>query len=413
MTLVFDIGLLFVLLALSCFFSGSESALISLSKTQIKTLKKTKSKASKALTKLYADEKRMLITILIGNNVVNIWASAHATVVATAIFQSNAIGIVVGVMTVLILIFGEIIPKSISVANNENISLRVARPLRLFQMLIFPAVWALDLVNDSFFRALKIQKSSDRVTQEEIRTLLDLGKSSGAINKQESRIMREVLHFNNTTVGEVLTPETEMFTLHADENLGDIKKLIVQEAHSRIPIYTSNPPEYTGILHISDVMKRMASGRTNVKLKNLDLQPLFYIPESKKIGELLHDFQNKRTHMALVVDEYGNVQGLVTLEDVLEELVGDILDETDTEEEYVEQLSKKEYLVDARATITFLNDKFGSRVDPGDINTLNGYILQQLGRVPRKGAEISFGNKKVIIVKSTKTQVQKVKLILP
>lgn len=413
MTLGFDIGLLIILLGLSCFFSGSESALISLSKTQVKSLKKAKTKSSRALSKLYGDEKRMLITILIGNNIVNIWASAHATVVASSIFQSNAVGIVVGVMTILILVFGEIVPKSIAVANNERVSLIVARPLRLFQFFIYPAVWLLDLVNDSFFKALKIQTASDRVTQEEIRTLLELGKSSGAINKQESRIMREVLHFNNTTVGEVLTPETEMFTLHADQNLSDVKKLIVEEAHSRIPIYKDNPPEYVGILHISDVMRRLASGRTNVKLKNLDLQSLFYVPESKKIGELLHDFQNKRTHMSLVVDEYGNVQGLVTLEDVLEELVGDILDETDTEEEYIEQVSKKEYLVDAKATIVFLNEKFGSRVDAGEINTLNGYILQQTGRVPRKGAELSFGNKTLIISKSTKTQVKKVRLILP
>lgn len=401
-----------ILLGLSAFFSGSETALTSLSKIQLENIRKTRTKGYQALHKLKDKPKKMLITILIGNNLVNIWLSALSTLMATNYFQSNVLGIVVGIVTFLILVFGEILPKNFCVVYNKKIALLVARPILIIQVIMWPAIKILEIINYSFFTILNLEEPNTTVTEEEIKTTLALGKKHGTLDKESTEIMNEVLDFSNTRVDEIMTPINDVFTLSANKKLCDIKHKIVETTFSRIPIYDTVKKEYVGILHVSEVVRALSQNKDNITLKNLSLNPVLYVPETKKIGELLKNFQDQRNHVAIVIDEYGNIDGLVSLEDVIEELVGDILDETDREEHFIKKVNKNEYIIDGRVTLDYLKKRLKINLKSDEVNTVNGYILESFGRVPKKENKMNWGRKEIIIKSCSKTKVKKVKLKL-
>ncbi|MBW3019851.1 hemolysin family protein [Candidatus Woesearchaeota archaeon] len=401
-----------ILLLLSAFFSGSETAIVSLTKIQLEDIKKNKKPGYKSLVELKEHPKKTLITILIGNNLVNIWLSSLATMIAIDLFQSNTIGIVVGLITLLILIFGEIIPKNMCFVYNERVSLFVARYLVLLQYILLPVIKFLQIVNHIVFKIFRISEPDEIITEEEIRTAASLGTKHGTIDKHSAKIIHEVIDFNNTKVEEIMTPASEIFSLNGNLSLMDVMNEIVENGYSRIPIYERKITNCIGILHVSEMLKYVAENKPKIKLKDLKLNPIFYVPETKKIGELLKSFQEKRTHLAFVVDEYGNIEGIVTLEDVLEELVGDIFDESDIDENFIEKVSSKEYIVNSMITLDLLKKKLRINLKSEESNTLNGYILEKFGEVPRTDKKFKIGKKEFTILSRAKTRVKKVRIKL-
>ena len=400
-----------LLLGLSAFFSGAETALTALTKVQLEDIKKTRAKGYKALQVLKSNPKKMLITILIGNNLVNIWLSALSTLLAASYFKSNVLGIVVGIVTFLILIFGEILPKNFCVVYNKEIALLVSKPLYLFSIIAFPIIKSLELISKIFFFIFNIKEPDEIVTEEEIKTTASLGKKHGTLDKQSTEIIHEVIDFNNTRVEKIMNPESDMFCLNGEIKLNDAINEIIEHGYSRIPIYLKNKTNFIGVLHISQIMNFVCNYES-VKLKDLNLNPIIYVPETKMIGDLLKDFQEKRAHFAIVIDEFGEIEGIVTLEDVLEELVGEILDETDVEETFIKKIGNKEYEIDAQITLEDLNDNLKLRLKSSEVNTLNGFILEKLGEVPSKGKKFTIGKKKFEIISRTKTKIKKIRLKL-
>jgi CBS domain containing-hemolysin-like protein len=408
---MYEIIFLIILLGLSAFFSGAETALTSLTKIQLEDIKRNRKKGYQALIKLKSKPKKMLITILIGNNLVNIWLSALSTLLATNYFQSNVIGIVVGIVTFIILVFGEILPKNFCVVYNEQIALKVSKPLLFFEIIAFPIIKILQFISHTFFFVFNIKEPEDTVTEEEIKTTANLGKKHGTLDKQSTEIIHEVIDFNNTKVETIMNPESDMFCLNGETRLKTVMGSIIEHGYSRIPIYLKNKTNFIGVLHISQIMNFVCNDE-NIKLKDLNLNPIIYVHETKMIGSMLKDFQEKRAHFAIVIDEFGEIEGIITLEDVLEELVGEILDETDVEEKFIEKINEKKYIVDAQITLEELNEKLKLNLKSDEVNTLNGFILEKYGEVPIKGKKFAVGKKRFEIISRTKKKVKKVQLKL-
>jgi len=331
MDLIYNIAGLIILLFLSAFFSSSETALVSMSRLRVRHLVNQKKPGAEALKKLKDDPKRLLITILIGNNLVNVSASALATLVAMDIFESNAVSYAIGIMTFLILVFGEITPKTFATYHNRRFSLLVARPIYLLSIVLYPLVVIFDSVALFFMGIFGWErKKKPIVTEAEIKSIVELGEDIGAIKKIEEALIKNVFKFDDVEVEDIMTPENKIFSLDAEKKLRDVIPLILKKHHTRIPIYRESPENIMGVINTNDILRCYANRKTNVPLRKI-MRRVFYILDKGKLDVLLKQFLSKKMHMAVVVDENCKLKGIVTLEDVLEELVGEITDEKEIE----------------------------------------------------------------------------------
>jgi len=331
MILIYKIIGLFVLLFLSAFFSGSETALVSMSRLRVRHLLKQNKPGSKALKKLKDDPKRLLITILIGNNLVNVSASALATLIAIDIFKTNAVSYAIGIMTFLILVFGEITPKSFATYHNKKISLLVARPILFLSYVLYPLVIIFDAIALFFMKIFGWEyKKKPVVTEAEIKSIVELGEDVGAIKKIEEVLIKNVFKFDDIEVADIMTPKRRIFSLDAEKKLKDVIPVILKKHHTRIPIYRKEPENIMGVINANDILKCYVKRETNVPLRKI-MKHIFFILDKRKLDVLLKQFLSKNIHMAVVIDENHKLQGIVTLEDVLEELVGEITDEKEIE----------------------------------------------------------------------------------
>ncbi len=396
---------LIILLGLSAFFSGIEIAFFSLSPAKVKTMVKQKIKNAEYVEALKSEPRKLLSTILIYNNLVNIGAAALATSLALQIFQSYAVSIATGGMTILILIFGEITPKAFATRNAEVVSRYAARPIIFLQLLLWPVIFIFTKLT-SFVLNLQKTKGKPLVTEEEVKTMVDIGVKEGEVEEQEKKFIEKVFLFNDILAEDVMTPRTEMVCYNADEKLKDVIDDIIK-GPSRVPIFKSNRDQIIGILYVRDVVKALRKHRINIKLKDLAREPLF-VPENKVINELMKDFQEKHVHMAIVVDEFGGTAGLVTMEDIIEELVGEIADETDISKELIKRISKNFILVHGDTELGDINDFFNIKL-PGKVtDTINSLFLKKLKKIPKKGSKIEHKDLLLTVEESSKRKVLKV-----
>lgn len=331
MILVYKIILLFVLLLLSAFFSSSETALVSMSRLRVRHLVKQRKPGAKILKKLQDDPKRLLITILIGNNLVNVSASALATLIAMEIFKTNAVSYAIGIMTFLILVFGEITPKTFATYHNRRFSLFVARPIWILSVILYPLLVVFEGIAFFFMRLFRMEKKKvPLVTEAEIKTIVELGEDIGAIKKTEEALIKNVFKFDDVEVEDIMTPKNKIFSLDSEKKLKDVMPLILKRHHTRIPIYREDPENIMGVINVNNILKCYANGKTNVTLRKI-MKHVFYILDTRKLDVLLKEFLSKSVHLAVVMDEQHKLRGIVTLEDVLEELVGEITDEKEIE----------------------------------------------------------------------------------
>ena len=402
---------------LSAFFSGSETALFSLNKLQLKKMQKEDGDnwRVKSIVRLLDDPQRTLISILIGNMFVNISATSLATYLAIVFFGNIGIGIASGIMIFTILVFGEIVPKSLAVANAETISKRIARPIEIISLVLFPLIKFFKMIIIALYylfgkKSLKVKKE---ITQEDLITLIDAGKDEGVIEEEEKKMIKNIFEFGDTMVKEVMIPRVDMAYISSDTKIGSILKLIKKMGHSRIPVYEDTIDNIIGILYAKDLLgiyQQWYTSKEKFDLKEI-IREAYFVPENKKIDELLDIFQKDRIQIAIAVDEYGGTAGLVTMEDVVEEVVGEIIDEYDKEIKLFEIIEDNTIRVDGNISIEEINEILNIEIPENDFETLGGFIFDLLGRVPKKGEKIKYHNLKILIEQVVKNRIRRVKII--
>ncbi len=390
------------LVGLSALFSGLEVALVSLERGQLRRLVNEKRSGSNSLAKLKSNPKRMLITILLGVNLANIGAAAIATDVATGIFGSLGLGIATGVMTFILLVFGDITPKAYCYAHSEKISLKFARVLLGIQYILYPLVIFLELVTRGMFMAVKVEDKPKKLSEAEVRAILDIGVEEKVLMKEEREMMKEVLEFHDTSVRAIMTPRNNMFTLNARLLIWDALPQINNSGFSRIPITGDSMDNIVGIVHTRDVLRVVETKTSYMMLKDVARKPLF-VSKDMPISKLLKEFQGRHIQMAIVVDEFGSTEGLVTLEDVIEELVGEIADETDVEDHLLRKIDKQTVVLYGDVEIDDVNEALNVSLPKGtDYSTISGLLHENLKRIPKQGDKITIGNVTVTVQETGK-----------
>lgn len=394
-----DSRLLFLaaLIVLSAIFSGSETALVSISDSKVDSLVANKRRNSRLLRRLKNDPHKLLITILIGNNIVNIGASAYAAVIFSDYFGSNAVGIATGVMTFFILIFGEITPKSFAHQYSAGVSLFMARPISVLQFLLYPFVWFFEKIVHLMNRFFGNKRDTYSVTEGELLAMVNIGAKEGAIEKAERELIENVLEFNDINVEDVMTPRVAMDALDCEITIQEAVNYVKKHTHSRLPVFKGSLDNIIGIISIKTLLKYFDECSPRRKLKNLEISMPLEVPHTKKINKLFREFQRKHVHIAIVIDEFGGTAGLVTLEDLLEEIVGDIVDESDRKEKPFEVVDKKTILVSGGTLVEDVNDFFKLSIWPDDHDTINTLLVEHLGRFPREGETVKLSRVRIKI----------------
>jgi len=398
-----------VLVGLSGFFSGLEVALVGTSSSKVAQLLRDKKKGSRALHRLKSNPGWMMASVNLGNNLVNVGASALATSVAIRMFGDDGLGVAVGIMTFLILVFGEITPKTYCNANATKISLRFAPVLLAFSYALYPVVKMFEYITRGVVKITGSSYVPPPITEEEIRGVIDQGLAEKALEREETELVHGALRFDDKAVRSVMVPRTRMFTMHAKTILFEALHAINQSGHSRIPIHGSTRDEIVGFVHIRDALKAIEDGRRAVTLEQIAREPVFTSPE-KPINAMLREMQGRKTHMAIVVDEHGGVEGLVTLEDLLEEIVGDIEDESDKARKAAyRRIDASTVITTGEITIAEVNQIFATRL-PESHSSLNGLLHERLQDIPSEGDKVEVGPLRIIVERARKNKSEEIRI---
>jgi putative hemolysin len=406
-----------ILLCFSAFFSAAETAITSVSRIRMKQMVSAKKIGSKSLLYLKDNPAKALSTVLLGNNLVNVGASVLAASLIMGLLNQYGltgvgleVGIATGIITFLILVFGEIIPKTIALRHNEFVSLIFAPAIRFVGIIFYPVLQVLALISAPFVFVLSGGKSvkGTLVTEEDVKVLLSMGEKEGVIKEDEREMIHGVFEIGETAVREVMTPRPDMICVSATDSVESVIALVNQEGHSRFPVFDGTPNNIIGLIYAKDLLKLEEAEK--VDGVRLLLRPALFIPESKKVDELMHQMQAAKTHIAIVVDEYGETSGLVTLEDLIEEIVGEIHDEFEREERLVEKLEDSSYLVDAKLSIEDVNDRLKINLPTGEYDTVGGYVFEALGKLPSVGSFVRYQDLLITVEKVLKRRITRIKI---
>lgn len=400
-------------LILSAFFSGSETALFSLNKLQLKKMQKEESGwRVNSIIKLLNDPQKTLITILTGNMFVNIAASSLATYLAIKLFGNVGIGIAGGIMIFMILVFGEIVPKSLAISNAETIAKKIARPVEIISSFLFPLILFFKIIINVlyYFFGKKRVKEKKEITEEDLITLINVGKDEGVIEEEEKKMIRNIFEFGDTMVKEVMVPRVDMACISSNTKLDSILNLINKIGHSRTPVYKETIDNIIGILYAKDLLvayEQWYKSKEKFDLKKI-IRRAYFVPENKKIDDLLDIFQRDKIQIAIAIDEYGGTAGLVTMEDVVEEIVGEIIDEYDKETKLYEIIDNNTVIADGIISIDKINELLNIEIPENDFETLGGFIYDLMGRVPNKNETIEYKNIQITIEQVVKNRIIRV-----
>ena len=410
MQLEYEIAALIAMIGLSGYFSGLEVALVSIRHSKIEQMVKDKVRGASSLRKLKSNPSRMMSSVNLGNNLASIAATALATDISLKLFGDDGLAIAIGIMTFLILIFGEITPKTYCNSNAVKVAIRNSRILLIFTYALFPIVWIFETITKGM---IKLTGSSDippGLTEDEIKEVVEQGYKDKAIEKQESELVHGALNFDDIVIRTVMTPRTKMFKLNSKMMLFEALPEINKSGFSRIPVFADNTDQIVGIVHVRDVLKKLEGDEKIISLEQIMREPVF-VSQEKRVSDLLKEMQGRRTHMAIVLDEFGGVEGCVTLEDLLEEIVGEIQDETDTEKPSFQRDGQNAIVTDGDIEIDVINEIFKSNIPPGDdYSTLNGLLHEQLHDMPKEDDKIEIDSLRIIIEKVSKNKPEKIRI---
>jgi putative hemolysin len=405
--------LLFFLLLMSGFFSASETALMSLSKIRLRHMLEEEVKGADRVSDLLKNPSRMLGAILVGNNIVNIAASALATSIAITVFGPvRGIGISTGVMTLLVLIFGEITPKSIATERSEQISLFVAKPITALMVLLTPVLSIIMFLTSLLVKMLGGHPNRNQpfITEEELKTMVTVSHEEGVLEGEEKKMIYNVFEFGDSQAGEVMTPRTDMVMVEKNTPFEEIVDIFKSERFSRIPVYEETPDNIIGMLNVKDLIFYDPKEVT-FRMEDFIREPYFTY-EFKMTTELFSEMRAKHVTIAIVLDEYGGTAGMVTLEDLVEEIVGDIQDEYDDHETEIEMVRENEYIVDGATKVDVVNEKLGLKIETEDFDSIGGFIMGEFGRLPEEGERIEHENVEFVVELIEKNRIEKLRILI-
>lgn len=407
-TVVIRLVLVVVCLVLSAFFSSSETALTTVNLIRIRNLADNGDKAAAWVLKARRDQSKMLGAILIGNNVVNLSASSMLTVLVTDVFGSQAVGAATGVLTLLVLLFGEITPKTIATLEAEKNALRFARVICFLMTVLTPVIFVVNLLSGGVLRLLGVDpnKPTDSLTEDELRTIVEVGHEKGVIESEEKEMINNVFDLGDSVARDIMVPRIDMTFVDVEASYEELMEIFRRDHYTRLPVYEDNTDNIIGIINMKDLI--LLEDRAAFSIRDYLRQPLFTF-ESKKLSELMIEMRKTSNNIVIVLDEYGATAGLITLEDILEEIVGDIRDEFDADEEdELIELSEGEYLADGSMNLDDINDQLDLELTSEDFDSLGGFMIDRLEHLPAEGEEVDTDQVRLVVEKVNKNRIDKV-----
>jgi CBS domain containing-hemolysin-like protein len=406
------IVLIVMLLLISGFFSCSEAALFSLTSLHLHKMGEERYPFLASVRRLVEQPKRLLITLVVGNEVVNVALAITAASLFIGVFGTKGQWVAIGVTTVLLLIFGESIPKTFGVSFPMPLASIFAPVLGIIARLESPVVRTLDEIAGWLLRFFTKKEGTQvrSLSEDEFRTFVDVGQRGGVLEKAQRDLIHRVFELSDKNVAELMVPRVEMFCLPASMAFDDIVREVVQARHSRIPVYGTNQDDILGILFARDLLPVISEGKSPLALESLLRKP-YFVPEEKKAGGLLKEFQERGIQIAIVVDEYGGVSGLVTLEDILEDLFEDIYEGLGVEEGAWLEVKDGSVLVPGSTATSTFNNRMGTDIPEGEFDTVGGFVFHLFGRLPATGDEIAYGNMKFKIEVMGRARILKIRVV--
>lgn len=405
-----QLGVIVVLILLSAFFSSAETALTTVNRLRVRTLAEEGNKNAIVLEKVIENTGKMLSAILIGNNIVNISASSLATIFTTNVFGSASVGIMTGLLTIIVLIFGEISPKTIATIHAENIALKYARVISIIMVIFTPLIFIVGHLADGVLMLLHVDKGQKKnlITETELRTMVDVGHEEGIIEKEEHEIINNVFDIGDVAAREIMVPRIDMVLVDVNSSYDELMKIFEECKYTRIPVYEESTDNVIGIINMKDIL--FYKQGTPFSLRNYLREPL-YTYEGKNVSELLVEMKKTAVNLSIVLDEYGDTAGLVTLEDILEEIVGEIRDEYDgDEEDGIRRIDEQTYLVDGSMDLDDINDELGTSFESENYDSIGGLMIEHFDRLPEIGEEILIDSCRLKVLQMGKNRIEKVKI---
>ena len=405
---------LLILVVLSSFFSSAETALTTVNRIRLQALSEEGNKRADIVLKTIENSSKMLSAILIGNNLVNNFSAALATALAIKMFGSGSVGIVTGSLTILILIFGEITPKTYAAANAEKLSLAYASVILALMKVLTPVIFIINRICRFLLKFLHVDAdaSLNTMTEMELRTIVDVSHKDGVIEEEERQMIYNVVDFGDSQAKDVMVPRADVVSVSETASYAEIKDIFRAEKYTRLPVYRDDRDNITGIVNIKDFF--FSDDTESFKVSDIMYKPYFTY-EFKKTSELLVEMQENSVSIAIVLDEYGAAVGMISLEDLLEEIVGEIRDEYDEDEkDLIQKVSENEYLIEGSVKLDDINDALGLSLHSEDYDSIGGFIIERLDHLPEENESVTTEEQILLIVtKMDKNRIETVRLILP
>ena len=407
---VWQIIVLIILLVLSGFFSMSETALMALSKIRIRHMVEEGVKGAKLVEKLTEDPNKLLGAILIGNNIVNILASSLDTTLFVSLVGPSGVGVATAVMTVLVLIFGEITPKSIAKQKSEEVSLKVSKPINIIVKILKPFIGIFSFISSLFIRLLGGDPKATEpfITEEELRTMVGVSEEEGVLEDVEKEMIFNVFDFADSQAKDVMVQRVDIVAVDTEATYEEVLEVIKTEQFSRIPVYNQTIDDIVGVLYVKDLIIA-GQNKEGFKVSDYMREP-YYTFEFKKIKELFNEMKKTRNHLSVVLDEYGGTVGIVTIEDLIEEVFGDIEDEYDDYDKEIEVVKEDEYIVDGSAKLDDISELIGVNMESEEFDSVGGLIIGELGRFPDNKEEVTLNKIRFVVEEVDKNRIKKVRI---
>ena len=410
-----QLGTIIILLALSAFFSSAETAYTTINRIRLRTLIEEGNTAAKRVERIIHNPGKMLSAILIGNNIVNLSASSLMTIFSTNVFGSRSVGAATGVLTLLVLIFGEISPKTMASVHAERIALLYSVPVSALIWLLTPVIFIVNVLSRGLMLLLRIDpdKKNGNFTTNELRTIMEVSHEEGVLENEEKVMINNVFDFGDTQAKDIMIPRADMVFANIDDSYDDLLEIFKKEMFTRLPVYENTTDNVIGIINMKDLLLHEGP-KEDFHIRNI-LREAHFTYEYKKISELMLEMKDYSVNFTIVLDEYGSTAGLITFEDLLEEIVGEIRDEYDSaEEELIQQVGPNEYIIEGSMKLDDINDALELSLDSEDYDSIGGLIIELLDHLPQVGETVSTADGIRLVVDSLdKNRIEKVHMYLP
>lgn len=406
-----------ILILLSAFFSSAETALTTVNKHRLRSLAEEGNKNAQRVLKLVENPSKMLSAILIGNNIVNISASALTTTVTTDLFGSKLVGVSTGVLTLVVLLFGEITPKSLATLYSEKISLLYIHVIAPLIVLLTPVIWFVDKLSNGIFFVLRVDRenATNQMTEGELRTIVDVSVEDGVLEKEEKSMINNVVDFGDSKAKDVMIPRADMALVSVDATFDELFEAFREDHYSRLPVYDDNKDTVIGIVYLKDLFFYQNAGEQKngtFSVRSIMREP-FFVYEYQKTSSIMAEMRNRFVSLAIVLDEYATAVGLITIEDLIEEIVGEIRDEFDMDElKTITKLGENRYEIDASMKLSDLEDSIGVNLESEDYDSLGGYVIELLDHLPCVGETVMKDGITLKVVSMDKNRIARVAIMI-